>query len=509
MASPEAGEPGEARAERLGKYELICHLATGGMAEIHLARVTGIEGFEKIVVVKRILPALANNKEIVQLFLDEARLAATLQHSNVVQVYDVGVEAGSYFFAMEFIHGEDARTLLKAMVERRGEMPLDVALTIVIGMCSGLHYAHERVGFDGKPLGIIHRDVSPSNVLVGYDGAVKVVDFGIAKAASRSQETQSGSVRGKFGYMSPEQCESKPLDRRSDVFAIAIVLYELSTCTKLFAGDSDYAIMKMIVEEAPEPPSRRRPSYPPELERIVMKGLARRRQDRYATAQEMQLELETFARERKIAISPLTIARFMERVFGQKIEAWREARARGTGLAAHVAQTITAGTPSYKSKSLAVDIVTATSSAATVAERKIGGTPSQPTAPVERPAPRGRLAWAAGGLALTGLCAGAFLLARGRPTASAPLVAPLPVQSAVAAVPPRVDAAVANTPVAAPPPSAPKIFATEKHAERPAPTKKSTASAHARPVEHDEPAPAPPVAKPKQPEWDPDSPVPP
>jgi len=347
----------------LGKYELIGHLATGGMAEIHLARVKGIEGFQKVVVLKRILPALADNPEIVQLFLDEARLAATLQHSNIVQVYDVGVSDGSYFFTMEHVHGEDVRTILRTAGELGWTIGLSEALTIVLGMCAGLHYAHEKVGFDGNPLGIIHRDVSPSNVLVSYDGLVKVVDFGIAKAASRSSETQHGSVRGKFGYMSPEQCESRPLDRRSDLFAIAIVLYELTTSTKLFRGDSDYAIMKQIVEHPAPPPSTRRPGYPPELERIVMKGLERDRDRRYATAQEMQIDLETFVREQRLAISTVTMARFMEELFGRKIDQWRAAQKRGLGLIEHLQQTMTARTPSFS----AVDVLLETKSASPVA----------------------------------------------------------------------------------------------------------------------------------------------
>jgi len=305
-----------ARPARLGRYEILRHLATGGMAEIYLARVSGIEGFEKQVVVKRILPRLSGDRELVSMFLDEARIAATLHHANIVQVFDIGRDEGGYFFAMEFLRGEDAGTVLQRLEKHHRQLPLEHALCIVLGLCAGLHYAHELRGLDGRPLAIIHRDVSPQNVIITRDGGVKLVDFGIAKAACRLVKTRQGSLRGKIRYMSPEQCRSDPLDRRSDIFALAIVLWELTTGRPLYTGEGEFDIMKAIVESDAPRPSTVKPDYPVELERIVMKGLSRSRANRYATAQAMQLDLEAFVRARQLAVSSVALSTFMNELFG-------------------------------------------------------------------------------------------------------------------------------------------------------------------------------------------------
>jgi len=230
----ERRDPDEGKPIHLGKYELIKRIATGGMAEIYLARVSGLPGFEKIVVVKRILPQLATNQEFVQMFLDEARVAATLHHPNIVQMYDIGAVDGNYFISMEYLHGEDLRSIARAMRQKgQDRVPLEHALGIGVGIAAGLHYAHEKVGFDGKPLHIVHRDITPQNIFVTYDGGVKLVDFGIAKASNRASETRYGSLKGKIPYMSPEQCRSEPLDRRSDIFSLGILLYEQTTSVRL------------------------------------------------------------------------------------------------------------------------------------------------------------------------------------------------------------------------------------------------------------------------------------
>ncbi|MCC6994165.1 MAG: serine/threonine protein kinase [Deltaproteobacteria bacterium] len=308
------------------------------MAELFVARVRGMPGVEKIVVLKKILPQLASDHDFIKMFLDEARIASSLQHPNIVQMYDIGVVDGAYFISMEYLHGEDVRTLIKALGSQHVQLPLEHALNIIIGAASGLHYAHDKKGFDGKPLGIVHRDVTPQNIFITYDGGVKLVDFGIAKASNRAQETRYGTLKGKIPYMSPEQAKSEVLDRRSDVFALGIMLYELTTRTRLFKGDSEFAILKQIVEGEVTPPSALHPDYPPELERIVLKALTKDRKQRYQSAEELQDDLETFARDRRLAISPIALARFMERVFGKKIEAWREAQAGGKSLAAHLAE---------------------------------------------------------------------------------------------------------------------------------------------------------------------------
>src|ERR1041384_839930 len=271
-------EPGETiktvLPEQFGKYSLIGHLATGGMAEVWLARQVGLQGFEKIVVIKRARPELTD-RDTTRRFLDEARLVATLEHPNIAQVYEIGSVAGSYFFVMEYVDGADARRLIETSIANRYPIALADALYIIIHVCTALHYAHEKHDLEGRPLKLIHRDVSPSNVLISHDGAVKVCDFGIAKAHNRkTEDTQSGVLKGKFSYMSPEQCQSKPIDRRSDVFSIGILLYELSTQSKLFRGTSDFALLQQIVENPIPLPSARVPNYPRGPQAVVIEALA-------------------------------------------------------------------------------------------------------------------------------------------------------------------------------------------------------------------------------------------
>jgi serine/threonine protein kinase len=312
--------------EQFGKYSLLAHLATGGMAEVWLARQLGMQGFEKIVVIKRARPELLDH-ETTAMFLDEARLVATLEHPNIAQVYEMGSVNGSYFFVMEYIDGADLRRLIETAIAKRYRLPLADALYIISHVCTALHYAHEKHDLEGRPLQIIHRDVSPSNVLISHDGAIKVCDFGIAKAHNRkSENTQSGVLKGKFSYMSPEQCQSKPLDRRSDVFSIGILLYELTTLTKLFRGHGDFALLQEIIEAPIPPPSSRRSDYPPELEKIVMKALEKAPEDRYQTAQELQLDLEEFSREHKLAMSSIRIAKLMGSLFEKRNDAWVRAQ---------------------------------------------------------------------------------------------------------------------------------------------------------------------------------------
>ena len=315
---------------RLGKYDVLRRIATGGMAELHLARMSGIEGFEKLVAVKRILPHLAGERAFVQMFLDEARIAATLHHTNVVQVFDIGEDGGTYFIAMEFLHGQDVRHLMAAAAARRITIGMDHAIAIVLGACAGLHYAHEKRDADGQPLQIVHRDVSPQNLFVTYDGAVKLVDFGIAKASARLSETRSGVIKGKLRYMSPEQCCAEPLDRRSDIFSLCVLLWELTTGRRLFLRETELAIMRAIVDHDAPPPSSVVADYPLELERIVMKGLRRDRAGRHGTAEELQIELEELAREHKLAVTPLGVAKLMRELYGQRIQGFLEAQREGT-----------------------------------------------------------------------------------------------------------------------------------------------------------------------------------
>jgi serine/threonine protein kinase len=297
-------EPGT----QLGRYTIVRRIGSGGMAELYLARARGIGGFDKLFALKLVLPHVADDPEFVSMFLDEARLAATLDHANIVHVVDIGRVGDDHFYAMEYVHGLDLRMLARGAP---GPLPLEVALTIVLGVAAGLHHAHERCGHDGRPLGIVHRDVSPSNVLVTYDGVVKLVDFGIARAEARSKATQAGVVKGKRGYMSPEQCRGDAVDRRSDVFALGILLWELTVGQRLFAADSDYAVMSKIVFGMVPDPRQIIPAYPPALAEIAMQALQRDADGRPASAQVLAVLLERFVQTEGLRTSSHLLADFI------------------------------------------------------------------------------------------------------------------------------------------------------------------------------------------------------
>jgi serine/threonine protein kinase len=351
-----------ASGQKLGRYQLVRRLAVGGMAEIYLARLpgVGIEGFEKLVVIKRILPQHALDPELLRMFLDEARLSATLTHPHITEVYDVGTDGEAPFFAMEYVLGANLRQLMQAHARARlaagaavagdaaasgaaGELvaplPLAQAIGIVAAAAAGLHYAHDKRGPNGEPLHIVHRDVSPSNVLVSYDGAVKVSDFGIAKWAYQRTRTQEGALKGKFAYMSPEQCRGKPLDARSDVFALGTILYELTTGRSPFAAATDFEILNNIVGEPPTPPTWEgdRP-YPPALAAIVTRALAREPDERTPTARALQVELEAFARGERLEVSTVALGELMQTLFADDLASWRAAQREGKSLSDHLAE---------------------------------------------------------------------------------------------------------------------------------------------------------------------------
>jgi serine/threonine protein kinase len=299
-----------------GKVQVLRRLAVGGMAELYLARARGAGGFEKLVVVKRVLPHLAQDPDFIDMFFREARLAATLDHPNVVHVMDIGAQDDDPYFVMEYVHGEDLRSILRKAAPRA--LALEHAVAIVDAAATGLHYVHERVGLDGRPLGLVHRDVSPSNILVTYEGAVKVADFGIVKAAARTQMTRAGMMKGKVGYMSPEQCRGDEIDRRSDVFALGILLYETTTGRRLFHGDNDYAVLHRIVSGRYMPLCFDEVDVPEALAAIVSRALQRDADARYPTAQGLSDDLQAFAREAGLRLSPQVIAECIRELFGAR-----------------------------------------------------------------------------------------------------------------------------------------------------------------------------------------------
>jgi serine/threonine protein kinase len=325
---------------RLGSYEIVRKLARGGMAELFLARTVGPEGFEKLVVLKKILPSHAENPKFVRLFLDEAKLAATLDHPHIARVYDMGKSDGHYYFTMEHVHGQDVRSTMRRTVRAAQALPIDHAVQIARDVAAALHYAHERRRDDATLLDIVHRDVSPSNILVAYDGAVKLVDFGVAKTATSTVKTRTGALKGKIAYMSPEQAKGAPIDRRSDIFSLGIVLWEMLTSQRLFKADNDLATIQMIINTQAQPPSARRPC-PPALDRIVLRALAIDLDARYQTAEQMQLDLEELAREQQLDQSPSALRAYMHELFADEIRAWSEAQASGQTLIQHVIETST------------------------------------------------------------------------------------------------------------------------------------------------------------------------
>jgi serine/threonine-protein kinase len=323
---------------RFGKYTLIRKLATGGMAELFLAIQKSVAGFEKLLVIKRILPSMNQDRAFIEMLLHEARIAATLSHPNIVQIFDVGQHDNQFYIAMEHVHGEDLRSIVRQM-KKKGvlEFPLEHALAIVLGMCAGLSYAHEKHELDGSALNIVHRDISPQNVVVTFTGDVKIVDFGIAKSDSRGPDsreaTKSGKLKGKVPYMSPEQARGESIDGRSDVFSTGVMLFELTTGKRLFKGASEYETLRLICERDYPRPSDVRPDYPMDLEPIVMKALAKDVADRYQSAREMQADIEAFVRRHQIAVSHIALNQFMQGLFEDKLAMQKEALLQGKQLA--------------------------------------------------------------------------------------------------------------------------------------------------------------------------------
>jgi eukaryotic-like serine/threonine-protein kinase len=305
--------------ETYGDYQLLKKLATGGMAQIFLARQQGMEGFEKFLVVKRILPHLAENDDFIKMFLDEARIAARLNHPNIVQIFNLGAQDDSYFIAMEFIHGEDVRRVWKRADSKSKPIPVPLVARIIMDACGGLDYAHKKVDSQGKPLNIVHRDISPQNILVTFEGGVKVVDFGIAKAADQATVTKSGVLKGKYSYMSPEQASGQKIDRRSDIFALGVVLYELTTGTRLFKRANDIQTLNAVTECVVVPPSEVNDRLPKDFDPIVMKALAKRPEDRYQEAILFQAALENWVLQNKFPSSSVQLAGFMQDIYAERL----------------------------------------------------------------------------------------------------------------------------------------------------------------------------------------------
>jgi serine/threonine-protein kinase len=302
----------------VGKYQLVSKLATGGMAEVYLAKSAGPMGFEKTLVLKRILPHLAEDEQFVEMFLGEAKLAAQLEHPNIVQIFDFGEAEGTYYLAMEYIDGPNLRILSKRARAAGVALPPAACAKIIASACEGLAFAHDFTDrTTGEPLELIHRDISPDNILLSRQGAVKVVDFGIAKAANQSHKTQSGVIKGKIAYMPPEQLQARPLDRRVDVYALGVVLYELLTGHKPFDATTDVSMMQAILFEPFVPAVSRRPELPRPLVDILDKALSKVREHRYPDCRAFQTDLERFILSAGEPVGAYQLSRLMAQMSGE------------------------------------------------------------------------------------------------------------------------------------------------------------------------------------------------
>lgn len=312
--------------QTVGRYEFLVPIAQGGMAAVWAARQRGSRGFSKTVAVKTMLPSISDDPRFEQMFLDEARIASRIRHPNVAEILDLGEQDDVLYLVMEWVDGEPLSLVRHTAVEN-APFPLPIAVKIITDACSGLHAAHELIDEESKLVGLVHRDISPQNILVGYDGVVKLVDFGVAKTAGKSAETtHAGQVKGKPPYMSPEQALGKPVDRRTDLFALGIVLYQLTTGRHPMRGETDVITLHNIISNIPIVlPSKLNPAIPAALDQIIMKSLRRDPEDRYQTAREFELALEQAAHEHLPRVRTEEVGEFVTRLLGQHGEDRRAA----------------------------------------------------------------------------------------------------------------------------------------------------------------------------------------
>ncbi|HEU5055804.1 MAG TPA: serine/threonine-protein kinase [Kofleriaceae bacterium] len=454
---------------QIGRYDIVRRLAVGGMAEVYLARVRGQHGFARSVVLKRIRPELSRTGQFQRMFADEARVAAHLSHVNIAQVLDVGEENGESYLVMEYVDGRDVHALL-ADAGGAG-LPIHVAAAIAMGVAAGLDHAHRRRDADGRPLDIVHRDVSPSNVMVAFDGNVKLLDFGVAKAQGAREVTRAGTVKGKVEYMSPEQALGLAVDQRSDLFSLGTLLFEL------LVGARPYDDGPVVV-----PPGRRRSGIPAALDALVMRLLAHEPARRPASAEEVSGALDAIAREEKLSCSPVALRRYLVERFGEP-------------ESTEVAEPIRAEERETASVSVAAPVTATATAEVTAIDEVVSEVPLGTPVPLASPAPPVRVgrrlllvaAAAVGAIALVLVMAAGRESRAERPRAVAPPAAPVKV-----AVPPAAAAAPAPVVVSLPAPR--EIADPEPEPARPAARKRRA------------PVKSAPVATPPE-DWDPDSPL--
>lgn len=308
----------ENTGKRFGRYKIITQLATGGMAQIYKAETSG----KKVFTLKRILDEYSKQSDFIKMFLEEAKLSLSLNHPNIVRTLDLGQFDGSYYLAMEYVYGRDLGSLLRNSVEKSIYIPIDVACHIILQCCRALDYAHSRTDSFGKPLGLVHRDISPPNIMISYNGESKILDFGIAKAVSLApkQKTRSGVLKGKFCYMSPEQAQGNPLDLQSDLFSLAIVLHELLTSKSLFFTPDEIDTLERVRRADVHPPSRTRKGIPKELDKIVLKALDRKKSNRYESCAEFGRAIRKFLNTNYPRSDARTVAKFVRGLFREDFQ---------------------------------------------------------------------------------------------------------------------------------------------------------------------------------------------
>ena len=308
-------------SSEFGQYTLLERIAVGGMAEVWKARMKGVEGFQKTVAIKKILPHLTDSSDFVTMFIDEAKLAAQLNHNNIIHIYDLGKIGDDYFIAMEFVDGKDLRSILNSARAESRPLPLGLALLVGSRLASALDHAHRQKDFEGRALGLVHRDVSPQNVLISYDGDIKLCDFGIVKAVTKASKTQMGALKGKLQYMSPEQAWGRPVDARSDIFSLGSLLFEMLTGRRLFSGESEMSVLDAVREGRIQAPRDLDPRLPLEVNALVLKALARDPDDRFQTAGEMQREIDGILASLKPAPSQADLGTYLHQLFAAEARA--------------------------------------------------------------------------------------------------------------------------------------------------------------------------------------------
>ncbi len=313
-AAPATRGTGSGAGTNFGRYQLLEKIAAGGMAEVFKARMSGEEGFEKIVAIKRILPHMADSSDFITMFIDEAKLAAQLTHSNIIHIYDLGKVDAYHYIAMEYVEGKDLRSILKQGPERGWPLPLELALFIASKVANALDYAHRRLGSDGRELDLVHRDVSPQNILISFEGDIKLCDFGIAKAATKMSQTQTGALKGKLQYMSPEQAWGRKVDRRTDIYALGLVLHEMLTGDRLFTGDTDLAILEQVRDAVIALPSTKNPDVPERVDQIVLRALSKDPAARFQNASEFEKEINAVLYSFRPTPGPADLAIYMHRL---------------------------------------------------------------------------------------------------------------------------------------------------------------------------------------------------